>query len=226
MKSYLLVAVAAFAVGVLLGGLLGGGGDGANSLEHQSEHQSIPFGPAAATHDAEETLVPAPQSERTPVSTATAGQEERVEDALALAQVTRERDELLDKIKKLQLDLLRLQWPAEETPYGLFLHSLDAEEITNPRERAWVQYALEDIPVFLFPGEAQWIVDLHRREGWKNLGMTSEEAIIRFLGPSRVLAEAGPQWVERQRDWYSEEEWLNLFGVPRPPPPPKVADAD
>lgn len=131
------------------------------------------------------------------------------------AAVAAERDALREQLSEVRLEIERLRYPAD-TPYGHFLRSYEAKQITDPAMRDKVRYTLDDIPVVLRPGEASWIVRRYQEKDWKSYAPTVEEAVIRFLGPQRVLREAPPSWVESQRDWYDDEEWLALFGTPKP----------
>ena len=87
------------------------------------------------------------------------------------------------------------------------------EQLTEQVERDQVKYALEEIPVFLNAGEATWIVERYRNDDWKSYAETRDVAMIRFIGPARVLAEAPPEKMTQYRDWYDESEWLALFGT-------------
>jgi len=131
------------------------------------------------------------------------------------ATVLAERDALREENTKLQTELLRLRYP-EESPYGLFLRSYEGEQITDPAERRFIELTLADFPFFLRAGEATWLVERHRADDWKEFAETRDEAVIRFLGPQRILAEASPEWIGKQLDWYSDEEWVALFGTPKP----------
>jgi hypothetical protein len=147
-------------------------------------------------------------------------EEELTEDANALLLgIQQELDLLRDENAGLRAQLAihaleaeRARYP-EDSPYGAFLQSYEAEQLPDQLERDQVKYALEEIPVFLNAGEATWIVERYRNDDWKSYAETRDVAMIRFIGSARVLAEAPPEKMDQYREWYDESEWLALFGT-------------
>lgn len=138
------------------------------------------------------------------------------------ARVVELNSELREEVEELRLQLAALQLEAlraeylDDTPYGAFLHSYEAEQITDTLERDQVKYALDEISVMLQPGEATWLAERHRNNDWKGFGETRDEAMIRFFGGARVLATVTPEKLATYKEWYDESEWLALFGTPKP----------
>lgn len=105
---------------------------------------------------------------------------------------------LEDRISALEVDNAAMRgviahdrlWRAypESTPYGAFLRSPEASqmpELVQARVRDW----LNEFPVVLRPGEAQWLADRTLAGDWHNFAPTSTQAVIEFLGPARLIAE-------------------------------------
>jgi len=135
-----------------------------------------------------------------------------VSDCLTLRA---ERDQLIEEVARLQLQLEKTRYP-EESAYGLFLDSFEAKG-TSQLERDFVRYALEEIPVLaLHSGEASWILERNRQNDWKLYAETRDIALINFLGPQRVLAEATPATLDQYKEWYDKQEWLSVFGTRKP----------
>jgi hypothetical protein len=193
------------------------------SQEH-APRDYIPAQPDAAPERAPvETLLSVgapPSTERAPVGFAAPPEEELTEDANALLLgIQQELDLLRDENAGLRAQLAihaleaeRARYP-EDSPYGAFLQSYEAEQLPDQLERDQVKYALEEIPVFLNAGEATWIVERYRNDDWKSYAETRDVAMIRFIGSARVLAEAPPEKMDQYREWYDESEWLALFGT-------------
>ncbi len=105
----------------------------------------------------------------------------------------------------------KLRWNDYTSPFGRFLRSADAE-MMGPEDIRKVEMLMTGsnptCPVVLQPGEAFQLVVL-----WDDSRPydSIEEAVIRFLGPLRLLAEAPPEWI---RDWRDELEewWPSFFG--------------
>lgn len=129
-------------------------------------------------------------------------------------ELRKERRGLLEKIAQLEIEVLHLRYP-ESDPFGAFLRSYEATQITDAEERKVIRATLEEVPVVLRPGEATWIVERSRDEGLQQI--PDPEDLIRFLGPQRVLREVPPSWFHaRHMQFYDEERWFNLFGTPKP----------
>ncbi len=111
-----------------------------------------------------------------------------------LAQVTYERDRCEN---------------GENTPYGAFLRSYEAEEITDPYVLSRIEDWLRQFPVFLRPGEATWIVERTVQGDWGSYGPTSEGALILFLGADRVEAVLSEERMAELREEYAEEAIFN-----------------
>jgi len=156
-------------------------------------------------------------SERTLVPQATSSEFSLTirEVGVECPELLAERDRLVEEVAHLQLQLEKTRYP-EDSAYGMFLESHEAEG-TSQQERNAVREALEEVPVMvLHAGEAAWIMERQQEKDWKVYAETRSEALIRFLGPQRVLAEATPLGVEKLKFWYDSEEWLQLFGTQRP----------
>jgi hypothetical protein len=159
------------------------------------------------------------ESSRAPVEVAPSPADDDMMELTAhlddeLAALRSENDELRAQVAALQLAVLREQYP-DDSPYGIFVHSYEAEQIKDSEERRQVKYALDEVEVWLRPGEATWLVERHRNNDWKQYGETRDVAMIRFYGPQRVLAEASPSQLKQYMEWYDEGEWLALFGTPK-----------
>ena len=125
-----------------------------------------------------------------------------------------ECDELLATVRTLQLDREREGY-SNGDPYQTWLTSSWAEG-TTVEQRAQVRYMLDEVPIELRPGEAEWIIEREERDDWKLYGATRDVAFITFLGPQRVLAEASPEFLAELRADFDESEWSYVFGTPKP----------
>ncbi len=121
-----------------------------------------------------------------------------------IAALAAERETLRGQVASLQLAVLREQCP-EATPVGAFLHSAEAETISDQKIRIHVKEWLDVFPVFLRPGEATWIAERLRNKDWLEFGRTSEVALIYFLGISRLEAELPEERLRELREDYEEE---------------------
>jgi len=131
------------------------------------------------------------------------------------AEMRAERDNLSTVVAHLQLQLERKEYP-EDSPYGYFLSSSEAEGTTQD-ERNHVRYVLDDHPVeMLTHGEATWLIERLHQKDWKRFASTRDIAIIRFLGPERVLSQATPEALKNYSEWYDAAEWQMLFGSQKP----------
>lgn len=117
--------------------------------------------------------------------------------------------------RELALALMRLEHP-ESDPWGHFLRSYEAEQITDARELSRLRALLEEFPVFLRPGEGTWIVERFRNDDWKAYGDTVTVALVRYLGPTRILAEGSEELIEYLEYWLDDAAWQALFGTPPP----------
>ena len=113
--------------------------------------------------------------------------------------------QLNKKLAAATQELERLQFP-ESTPYGAFLSSPEAGDIKDPIVLARIEDWLRQFPVFLWPGEATWIAERTVNRDWGLYGPTSEEALIMFLGPARLVAELPPTRMAELRAYYAEEQ--------------------
>jgi len=111
-----------------------------------------------------------------------------------LAEVMRERDRFMY---------------GEDTPYGAFLSSYEADEINDPNALVRIEDWLQKFPVFLGVGEATWIAERTGAKDWKLYGRTSELALIRFLGPDRLVAELPPARSAELIAYYADEPVFN-----------------
>lgn len=109
---------------------------------------------------------------------------ERAARAAGEQEVARLRRELAD----LTRDLNALRFP-ESTPYGAFLASPEAEDITDPDLRAAFKAMLDEYPVMLRPGEATWIAEHSVKKDSGAYAHPNEKMLVFFLGPERLTAE-------------------------------------
>jgi hypothetical protein len=109
---------------------------------------------------------------------------ERAAHAAAEQEVTRLRGELAEATRK--LDAMRFP---EDTPYGAFLASPEADQIADAAIRRGIKACLDEFPVFLRPGEATWIAEREVANDWRQYGRSTQEALVYFLGPERLAAE-------------------------------------
>jgi len=122
---------------------------------------------------------------------------------------------LEDRIRTLELELV-LAKKDESTPLGAFFLSDEAKAMSPKMRKMFAECMQTIFPVFLQPGEATWIVERIQNDDSHLFGRTFNEAVIRFLGPQRVLAGATPTWLEYQKQFVDDQEWLALFGTPKP----------
>jgi len=101
------------------------------------------------------------------------------------------------------------------TPYERWLLGTDLAD-TTVEQRNQVRWMLEEIPIQLRPGEAEWIIERAALDDWKLHGETRDVAFITFLGPKRVLQEASPELLAQLRADFDESDWSYLFGSPKP----------
>jgi len=134
---------------------------------------------------------------------------------VALARAKAERDaaqvcvrELVDEVARLELELRRAKFP-EDTPYGAFLLTAEAEDITDEYALERIEDWLNQFPVFLRPGEATWIAERTLRDDWGLYGRTSERALIQFLGSARLIAELPAERLAELRQEYAEDGLLD-----------------
>ena len=99
-----------------------------------------------------------------------------------------EAAKLRKELAELTRELNALKFP-EDTPYGAFLASPEAEEITDLETRRAIKAWLDEFPVFLRPGEATWIAARDAANDWQAFGRSAQEALVYFLGPSRLAEE-------------------------------------
>lgn len=117
----------------------------------------------------------------------------------------RERDAALDAIGRL------MELMPNERPYATWLVTTQAASASVP-ERADVRETLKDFPVLISAREGAWLLERIKRNDWHLYGDGRANATLLYLGPQRVLEEAGDAWAEEARHWYSDEEWTALFG--------------
>lgn len=180
--------------------------------------------PHPTASDATREVVPITQPvTEDPCASVTAKLEaERAARAAAEKEVHELRDvvnRLHKEVSLLSGELARRPVP-EDTPYGAFLASPEAEAITDPKLRADIRAWLDEFPIFLRPGEATWIAEREAAEDWKLHGRTTESAVISFLGPERLAAELSVDKL------FESLLWDNDFGtaVQAALPPAKRAE--
>lgn len=109
--------------------------------------------------------------------------------ALAANEVAaKEIRELREKLAEVTRELNALQFP-DDTPYGAFLASPEAKDITDPQLLVAFKALLDDFPVMLRPGEATWIAEHSREKEWGAYAYPNERQLVYFLGPERLAAE-------------------------------------
>jgi hypothetical protein len=113
-------------------------------------------------------LTPALESERVPVEISEP--ELATEDPCASVQAelntvlalfneqSKTIAELNEKLVKTMLERDRFMY-ADDTPYGAFLSSYEADEINDPNALVRIEDWLQQFPVFLSAGEATWIAE-------------------------------------------------------------------
>jgi len=111
--------------------------------------------------------------------------------------------------QELRDQVAQLQHP-EDTPYGAFLRSYEASEITDPDLRRDIEAWLQVFPIILRPGEATWIVERETANDWRSYSLTAKAAIIKFLGPQRLLAELPPERAAELRDDYADDDEVDF----------------
>lgn len=142
---------------------------------------------SAAGHGARETVgarPTEPEPEDPCASLAAALEAERA----ARAGLGQEVVDLRQELARITRELNALRFP-EDTPYGAFLASPEAEDITDANLRAAFKALLDDFPVMLRPGEATWIAENSERKDWGAYAYPSEHELVGFLGLERLAAE-------------------------------------
>jgi hypothetical protein len=109
----------------------------------------------------------------------------------------RERVALLEaevSILKTENDELSLLLYPEDTPYGHFLRSRDADDplFASQDAREWIFGVLYDLPIKLYDGEAVWLYEQLSNGGWQNYGEDLYRGVVSLLGYSRLLVELPP----------------------------------
>lgn len=130
----------------------------------------------------------------------------------SLADARTEIERLRRELDVAALEIERLRFP-DTTPYGAFLASGEAEQILDdfagvtyvprnggasrpagPAALDWVRAWVDEFPVILHPGEATWIAERSILGDWSDFGPgSSQDVLLRFLGPDRVAAEVPPE---------------------------------
>lgn len=118
--------------------------------------------------------------------------------------------ELERECDRLAYELLLCQTP-EATPFGHFLRSPEGQSITDKNEREAIKWWLNELPVFLRPGEATWLVERLRLKDWKQYAVYHQDAVVNFLGRQRLLGELPAEKIEELRAWYTAHEWPELY---------------
>ncbi len=134
---------------------------------------------------------------------------EGVEAALALQRQMRAEAQARLETLRAKLERCNAQRAAlvedPSSPYGAFLLSKEAEQITDPALRVRLQDWLTQFPVFLRPGEALWIAERETLSDWNSFAYTSDLAVIRYLGPERLAAELPRPRLEALRAMWIDE---------------------
>jgi len=128
-------------------------------------------------------------------------------DAESAARVAAEREvaELQAQVARLSKELDLIKYP-EDSPYGAFLSSYEADEIDDPDILAQIEDWLRQFPVILRPGEATWIAERLRLRDWQEWGGRNfEVSLILFLGPDRLAAELPEARMAELRAHYADE---------------------
>ncbi len=115
--------------------------------------------------------------------------------------------ELQARNAELEKQLLIQQYPAD-TPYGNFLRLPDADVLAGHDERVWIRDALlDDLPVMLQPGEAEWIYEQYANGGWRNWSVDDVfEAKVRLLSVHHNLATELPPDKAKWLDEYEHSD--------------------
>jgi hypothetical protein len=112
---------------------------------------------------------------------------------------------------RLRRELLRCEH-RDDQPLAALLQLPEVKTLSDEDLRR-LQILLEEWPVIFQPGEPTWLAERLRADDWQTFARTANEAIIAYLGPSRLLRELPEQKVVALREWYSEPgEWEAIFG--------------
>lgn len=132
------------------------------------------------------------------------------DDGAELAVVRAELERAREECRRVEQELDECRHPGT-SPLGAFVR-LPEYATMSDSSREYIRSMLDDLPVRLQPGEGAWIAERVERDDWKLFAKTTNETLIGFLGPGRVLAEMPPELVRELRERYSDEKWLRLFG--------------
>jgi len=126
---------------------------------------------------------------------------QRMEQAEAVANVLQARVEHLEReLARAALD--------PSTPYGHFALLPEVAE-ADTRTLQAVQSWLERFPVMLAPHEAEWLVERHEANDWRDWpGHGTTETVIAYLNPDRLADELPPARVAELVAYYADEPWV------------------
>ncbi len=104
----------------------------------------------------------------------------------------------------------------DDSPWGAFLQSDEAEFITDPEIRADLEGLLGVVEVYLEPGEATWIAGRIRADDWiqfyNHTGL-ARTVLLQYFGPERCYRDMPPnkKLKDRIRGQSFEKEWLAII---------------
>lgn len=139
--------------------------------------------------------------------------EAELREALAAKRAARlEAEELRAQLEAALREVDRLRFP-EDTPYGAFLASDEAKDITDPAVRQTMKAWLEVFPIILRSGEASWLAERAIANDYGKYGEHSEEAVILFLGVQRLEAELPPELLAEFRESYADDDRIRFSKI-------------
>lgn len=108
---------------------------------------------------------------------------------------------------EIELDLCGSE--VTQGPIGRWLQSLLLYERPDGRTLRLLSEYLRAYPVELQPAEGLWVAERILEDDWELWGPTIDEAIILFLGPTRLVAELSEDRLQELREFWAEEGYFD-----------------
>lgn len=118
-------------------------------------------------------------------------------------------DQLNKRIEWLEIELDLCGSEITKGPVGAWLAAIFVEERPDSETLHRMAEALRPYPVQLSPAEGLWIAERIQQDDWKAWGPTVDEALIAFLGPTRIAWEVGPDHLATLQAKWAEEGYFS-----------------
>lgn len=105
-------------------------------------------------------------------------------------------------------ELLILGSPTVGGPIADWIAHAPTDAKPTPSQVYMVADMLEEYPVRMTEAEAAWIGERTRLNDWKQYAPTISEAVIQFLGATRIASEVAPGTLAQLREDWSEEGYF------------------